>query len=1078
MSVDGFEIVETVGLKTHHPGSLTQNKEITMSHSARDLMLRARRAETSARALEVILRTQSQDSRPLSQQISVASAVDEDTVSIDGVVMTSEDYRSRLVLVLQELESAKAALVQTKEQQKIDAENIESLQSSLERLHNLVAEYRRDKDNTDTEFTELLELARSLVGDKFIGLADLKDLIRSGPEGSQLGISNAEREELETQLANWSTWSEKITQELTERDELLQAKETELGDALSKLTDLESTLRLKDIQLLDSTEKAKQKSALVDSFTMELETLRNELADASALKVLVETVNAERDLLREEINAAQIKLDETIEKLESSRREMDELVSLARSTLGDDIIDIQSLREFIHSGLPAPAASLSDEERDELEVQLAKWSEWSTEVTQELAQRDELLNEKETELTSANVLVAEMQSKIDILRAELEALRAIREQLEKVQAERDRLRLDDRGKQFDELIEVGKKYSEKELVDLDELKTLIERGSQVADQAASTLKLSELSGQLAAKETELTGTLGELMEYKSRLNEMNLMETDRAYYVKKLEAELKDLRHQLADSSRINIDIEHIRIELDKARAEMDSLKSIAITKTGENDVTLEDLKKIIGSINPADESNVAELESQLSNWEEWSKQVNQELADRDKLLNEKETALAQSMSEIENLRARIENRETVIGHSQTDIALEEHFEELNALRSKLQSVEYERDSLHDQVNAARADLVEAVGKSKTASDQLAELVHLAQSVAGDESVRVEDLKDFIKSGTEGSMSALEELNRCLGRSPRTMMKEQERELEDKETEIDQLKTRLESRELEVEELAKLVVEQKQTAAKYSLEIEKLRAQIEQVIEKNEPHSAQESDKLSGLIEFAKSVAEKDSIDISDLRNIIAEWKDKTEVEKQLAHWVEWSKEMTHQLEERDQIIDKKEAEMHALVFEQTEASTREKDQQLTTMKIELNALVIERDELKRKEIELQAVISEREPTDENQSSKEIARLTSQIERLEAERDLFSEEMEEVKLKLEKTEAILKTEQQSPKPINEGRVSELETELAAKTDVIADMEKKLNEWAVWADFMIAELKAKEAAVTGTDQAPQSKDIEF
>ena len=1080
MSVDGFEIVETAHLKTDHSGSLTISQETNMKNSARDFMLRARRAETSARALEAILQAQAENPLSSTRRRSIDSGVDEDGVSLDGVVMTSEDYRSRLVLALQELESARAALAETKEQQKIDAENIESLQSSLERLHNLVAEYRRDKDNTDTEFTELLDLARSIVGDQSIGLSDLKNLIRSGPEGSQLAMSNAEREELETQLANWSSWSEKITHELTERDELLQEKETELAEALSKLTSLESTLREKETQLSASTNEAERKSELVDSYAAELETLKNDLQDASSLRVLLDTLQTERDLLREEVQAVKVKLDETIEKLEASQQDMLDLLSFARLTLGDDSLDIERLKDVIQSSLTGSAGNLSDAEREELEAQLAKWSDWSTEVTQELAQRDQLLNEKEVELTAANGLVAELQAEMDPLRSKLETLTAVQTQLERAEAERDLLREDVRGNQLDELIEWAQLYSDKASVDLEELKILIERGSQGLNSAASEEKLIELSERLTAKEAELTESLRQLTEYKARLSDLEITEDDQSELVPKLEAELSDLRDQLVQSAKLKDDLDRLTAERDQFRTDMDALTNIARLTTGKDSITLDDLKTMVESTGSSDESKLVELESQLANWVEWSKQVTQELADRDALLSEKEAALATSIAELEDLKAAMESRETETSHSQTENAVDDHLEELNALRTKLQAAEAEQEVFHEEVKKVRAELAEAVAKQIATGDQLAELVQVAQSVAGDDSVRVDDLKDFIRSGAEGSKSALEELHRELGHSPRTMISERDRKLEDKEAEVDELKSRLDDKDMEIEELARLVEEQKLNASQSRAEIEKLRAQVEQLTDLDVAEPSSESSELSALMELAKTVAGRDSIEVSDLRRIITDWKEKVELEKQLAHWVEWSKEMTHQLEERDQIIDKKEAELHALIFDQTQTRDAERDERLARMEAELEALKSERDELKKKEIELHAVIAERESGSSqiDAASDEISRLTTQIERLEAERDLCSEEMDELKLKLEQTEAKLKAEQSGPKPTNEERVSELETELAAKADVIADMEKKLNEWAVWADFMIAELKAKEAAVAGNEQAPQSEDIEF
>ena len=178
-------------------------------------MNRTRRAESSAKALEAILVAQS-------EAVPVPTDDASDVMSVETALMAGEDYRSRLTWALWELKKVRSELEISLEQQRIDSDNIDSLQTSLERLHNLVANYRKDKAETDKEFTELFAAARAIAGDDSLGLADLKSLLKT--KGGEL--QSEEREALEAQLAQWLEWSDQMTTELADRDEQLNLKES------------------------------------------------------------------------------------------------------------------------------------------------------------------------------------------------------------------------------------------------------------------------------------------------------------------------------------------------------------------------------------------------------------------------------------------------------------------------------------------------------------------------------------------------------------------------------------------------------------------------------------------------------------------------------------------------------------------------------------------------------------------------------------------------------------------------------------------------------------------------------------
>ena len=252
MSLEVYEVVEAgASLErgdNNHSNELREKKFWDDSRST-TAMGRARRAESTAKALEAILLAKSEQ-----EPIPIV-------VSLDGPEMRSEDYRSRLLSSIEESGQLRGELADLLQQQQADSESIESLQQSLERLHTLVSEYRIAKDETDKQLMELADLMRSHCVDSSVSVDEFKRRLLTGslvvttnPAGEQ-----EIREELENQLSKWAEWSEQVTAELASKD-------NECLNMRLQISGLEEKMNreAEEMEKRQTNEREKHKSAIFE----------------------------------------------------------------------------------------------------------------------------------------------------------------------------------------------------------------------------------------------------------------------------------------------------------------------------------------------------------------------------------------------------------------------------------------------------------------------------------------------------------------------------------------------------------------------------------------------------------------------------------------------------------------------------------------------------------------------------------------------------------------------------------------------------------------------------------------------
>jgi chromatin segregation and condensation protein Rec8/ScpA/Scc1 (kleisin family) len=132
-------------------GDLNRLREIYKNETCKTAVRRTRRAECNAKAMEAIIDARLLDGLP------------KDEILIHRRIMVAEDYRSQLVDSLESLKKMKLAVSELSAQQAVDADNIESLQKSLERLHAVSAEYRSDRDALSKELVDLYETVKQVT---------------------------------------------------------------------------------------------------------------------------------------------------------------------------------------------------------------------------------------------------------------------------------------------------------------------------------------------------------------------------------------------------------------------------------------------------------------------------------------------------------------------------------------------------------------------------------------------------------------------------------------------------------------------------------------------------------------------------------------------------------------------------------------------------------------------------------------------------------------------------------------------------------------------------------------------------
>lgn len=584
--------------------------------SRQNAIARTRRAEANAKALEAMLIAKFEEEE---NPVTTPAPVSPWTKSGDPNRMETEDYRSRLQSSLNQALALKSEISELLAQQESDNSIIESLQSSLERLHALIADYRKDKDEVDQELVTLLDTIRSSAGDD-ISSEEVKILLSSGAlqvvgkDHLETAVVDPATEEtikqLEEQLAHWAKWSEQMTLEINEREDMINAKNFEIESLHRDIAEKGS---------LHDDLAAKQRES--DELLQKLKGLEENLIRS---RDELENVDITNQRLSAEKNELQVRVD-------SLMQQFDETTSLLK-------LRISQLEEEIAT---QPQATCDHEQTmNEMETKLQEWSAWADEMTNELSAREQeieeikqertsTVNQMELELNSATNRLLESEETSSRLTVELESLQEqLRSALATPAADLEEPLSEARVSELKSRVS----WSPEELAELSKTELLVVSESLKSDSSVMEKKLEEWQSWSAETTEELSHSNRE-----KKLLEIRVLE---------LEEEVQTAEHERRKSKSDEAELRVLRGENDLLKLQIESLSSSL------NDVS---------SPRAADEDMIAmnrELETKISEWAVWADEVTVTLAEKDQIIKDLETKLVRaetSSEEIGLLRAKID---------------------------------------------------------------------------------------------------------------------------------------------------------------------------------------------------------------------------------------------------------------------------------------------------------------------------------------------------------------------------------------------------------------------------------------
>ena len=400
MSDEEYQIIDPEAAR------LQKFREVYQNETCKSAIDRTRRAESSARALEAMLiaRAENEDVSPSN--------------NFDTISMTSEDYRSRLLSTLEETCLIRSELTELRRQQEADNECIESLQESLERLHVLSSEYRKDRDVFSAQIIEVFEAVRQRAE-----VSSIEDMIAQFEMGT-LSLKGENRMD-EIQV------KEQEIEKITSRFECVEAEkvklEQQLGEAESKLVQWnewsvsvteELEMKTKEVEICneqiaileqDQSEKQVEDSSLAKDCI--IDELRRELAKIN--QVVVDST----DKLKEANMESSRMITDLKERMQFdlSQRDM-EISKLGTEILDRDqiIVDMKDESDLLRLRV----LELEKVDVSAMEQQLVEWAKWSAEMTTQLAERDEIIEATAAATATAGkeestkTLVQEAESKL------------------------------------------------------------------------------------------------------------------------------------------------------------------------------------------------------------------------------------------------------------------------------------------------------------------------------------------------------------------------------------------------------------------------------------------------------------------------------------------------------------------------------------------------------------------------------------------------------------------------------------------------------------------------------------------
>ena len=700
---------------------LDRLREIYQNETCKSAISRTRRAETNAKALEVILQARDEDDS--------ASPM----TSSEAIQMELEDTCSRLANRIDEVETLRSQIADLKSQQAIDNDNIESLQESLERLHRVSGEYRSDRDKLSGQLIGLFSSVKRAGKDENISMDDLKKKLDDKQISLVDSAALADAEDA-TRVAIGD-----LEQLVLIRDQQIVDKQSVVEDLTESVKEMQLTIKNLNSQIAllgQANETLRNDVQAQAAQVTEYETKINEWSDwATNVTADLEARNKEIELLEEFKKHATEEialLDERVKELSASR--------------GGE--DLESYREKI-SNLEA--------EKMELEKKIYEWSEWAETVTSEMdglkANSDRSATLRE-DLEIAKAENVENLAKLESVRESMDGLRskmvekeAEVEELKSVQADLRRAEnrianLSDQLLISENLVSGAAEQQEKICEEL-RAKLLVRestisalgkamdaapsRLTQIQNLEAEIVLLREAQGSVVEREAEVHKLYGQVAILNGELERLTAridqLETERETVVNELEATRVELHNRSEvekfaeeKSESIEREFEDLRTNIgrleteiaEKAqieqtlRLEIERISEVERLARDESEIVSDRLREQIRMLeesltvpetSPSKslEAERADMEQKLIAWNKWADEVTGQLAERDATIADLMSGrdnLDESLKQAEELRQRVADLESTAVERERNLSddspIGRKFEELEKAHAEI----------------------------------------------------------------------------------------------------------------------------------------------------------------------------------------------------------------------------------------------------------------------------------------------------------------------------------------------------------------------------------------------------------
>ena len=836
-----------------------QLRKFLHEDSRRNAIARTRRAEANAKALEAMLVAKFEEEE---NRVTTSSPVSPRTKLGDPKLMETEDYRSRLESCLNQVSGLKSEISELLAQQESDNSIIESLQLSLERLHALIAGYRKDKDEVDLELVTLLDTIRSSAGEN-ISSEEVKILLSSGAlqvvskDHLAIALVDPATEEtikgLEDQLAQWANWSEQMTLEINEREDMLIAKKIEIESLHRDIADKSS---------LHDDLAAKQRES--DELLQKLKGLEENLIRS---RDELENVDITNRRLSDEKNELQVRVDSLMQQLNETTSSLK--------------LRISQLEEEMAT---QPQATCDHEQTvNEMETKLKEWSAWADEMTKELAAREQEIEEIHQESASkVNQMEIDLKSATNRLLKSEEKSSRLAEELGSLQ---------------------------------EQLRSALARPAAVLEEPLSEARVAELKSCVSWSPEELAEfSKTELLLFSETVqSELSVMKKRLEDWQSWSAEKTEENAHSNREKKLLEIRVLELEVEVQTAEQERKKFLSdeaqLRVLR-GENDLLKLQMESWSRSLNDvpspraADEDLTAmnrELETKISEWAVWADEVTVTLAEKDQVIKDLETKLMRSETpseEIGLLRAKIDQLmdETEMLAS---LPVEKAKEDLEAkLKEWQQWADDTNETLKirdDEILNLRAQLENSAHAADVRDMQvkLNEWSKWAETMTTDLKQREALLRD--RDREIASLRAV------------AVQADTSSELEELKSLVVQLRAEMEDKELAISSLTKQVTEIP-NSPKYPNKSEyevvlwsKLAVRDATIKALTAVHSLRTKTEETASATQIETLKQR----VFELEHGAKEEKnDKVSLEQKITEWTQWAQDMTSQLRDRDAEIE------------------------------------------------------------------------------------------------------------------------------------------------------------------------------